>query len=78
MANWFMVGLAKAAGVEGHAHRFRDPFSVNLLQKGVPLETVSVLLGHSNSRITAKHYNQWVKSRQVAIESEVPKAWNLS
>ena len=68
----------KAAGVKGHAHRFRDTFSVSLLQSGVSLETVSVLLGHSNSRITAKHYNPWVKSRQIALEAEIEKAWKLS
>src|SRR5581483_6701165 len=67
----------KAAGVTGHAHRFRDTFSVNLLQKGVSLETVSVLLGHSNTKITAKHYNPWVQSRQVALENEIAKAWKI-
>jgi integrase/recombinase XerD len=67
----------KAAGIKGHAHRFRDTFSVSLLQKGVSLETVSVLLGHSNTRITAKHYNPWVKSRQIALENEIEKAWKL-
>lgn len=67
----------KADIANGHAHRFRDTFSVNLLQNGVSLETVSVLLGHSNSRITAKHYNPWVKSRQIALENEIQKAWNL-
>jgi len=81
VADW-QRGLAKLftlAGIKnGYAHRFRDTFSVNLLQKGVPLETVSVLLGHSNSRITAKHYNPWVKSRQLALESEIQKAWKLN
>ncbi len=72
-----LARVFKAAGVRGHAHRFRDTFSVNLLNAGVPLETVSVLLGHSNSRVTAKHYNPWVKSRQVALESEIQKAWRL-
>ena len=67
----------KAAGVKGHAHRFRDTFSVNLLRKGVSLETVSILLGHSNSRITAKHYNPWVKARQLELEDSIQKAWQL-
>ena len=51
---------------------------MNLLQKGVPLETVSILLGQSNSRITAKHYNPWVKSRQAALDAEIEKAWKLT
>jgi integrase/recombinase XerD len=68
--------LFRLAGIKnGFAHRFRDTFSVSLLESGVALETVSVLLGHSNSRITAKHYNPWVQSRQVALEAEIEKAW---
>jgi integrase/recombinase XerD len=67
--------LFKIAGVKGHAHQFRDYFAVSLLQKGVPLETVAVLLGHQNIRITQKHYNPWVKSRQENLEREVKKTW---
>jgi site-specific recombinase XerD len=34
------------AGVEGHLHRFRDTFAVRMLEKGVPIDQVSILLGH--------------------------------
>jgi len=40
----------------GHSHRFRDTFAVALLAKGVSLENVSVLLGHSSVKITEGHY----------------------
>jgi len=30
---------------DGHAHRFRDTFVVELLLAGVPIERVSILLG---------------------------------
>jgi len=64
------------AGIQGgHAHRFRDTFAVELLQRGVSLETVSILLGHSSIRITEKHYAPWVKSRQEALERAVRLAW---
>jgi integrase/recombinase XerD len=53
------------AGVpDGHAHRFRDTFSVELLLAGVPIERVSILLGHQSVRIIEKHYAPWVRARR--------------
>jgi integrase/recombinase XerD len=47
--------LFKLANVpNGHAHRFRDTFAVELLLAGVPIERVSILLGHQSVRITEK------------------------
>ncbi len=65
--------LASVPG--GHAHRFRDTFAVELLLSGVPLEDVSILLGHSSVRITERHYAPWVKARQVTLEERVRAAW---
>jgi integrase len=48
-----------------HPHRFRDTFAVSLLLKGVSLESVSKLLGHSSIKITERHYAPWVKARQA-------------
>jgi integrase/recombinase XerD len=47
------------------------------LSAGVSLEAVSVLLGHSSVKITEKHYAPWVKSRQIALEESVERAWKL-
>jgi integrase/recombinase XerD len=64
------------AGIpDGHPHRLRDTFSVELLEKGVPLETVSLLLGHKSIRTTEKHYAPWVHARQTALEKAVMKTW---
>jgi integrase/recombinase XerD len=64
------------AGVpDGHSHRLRDTFSVSLLEKGVPLDVVSMLLGHTSIKTTEKHYAPWVKSRQNALEDAVKLAW---
>jgi integrase/recombinase XerD len=46
------------------ARRFRDTFAVELLSAGVPLERVSILLGHSNIKVTETHYAPWVRARQ--------------
>jgi integrase/recombinase XerD len=59
----------------GHAHRFRDTFATELLLAGVPLERVSILLGHSSIRITERHYSPWVRSRQEQLERDVRSTW---
>jgi site-specific recombinase XerD len=65
----------KAELPDGHAHRFRDTFAVELLLAGVPLERVSVLLGHTSIRITERHYSPWVRARQEQAEADVRRAW---
>src|SRR5271157_115495 len=69
--------LFKLANVpNGHAHRFRDTFAVELLLAGVPIERVSILLGHQSVRITEKHYAPWVRSRQEQLEADLTNAWS--
>jgi integrase/recombinase XerD len=66
----------KLAGVaNGHPHRFRHTFAVELLKRGVPMEEVSVLLGHSSVRITERHYAAWVQARQDLLKAHVEKTW---
>ena len=62
----------------GHAHRFRDTFATELLLAGVPLERVSILLGHSSIRITERHYSPWVRSRQEQLERDVRATWTAT
>jgi|HubBroStandDraft_2_1064218.scaffolds.fasta_scaffold13916_3 integrase/recombinase XerD len=68
--------LFKHAGLVGHPHRFRHTFAKNLLLSGVPLETVSLLLGHRKLAITEKHYARFVPERQALIEDQVRKSWS--
>jgi integrase len=68
--------LFEIANVQGgHAHRFRDTFAVELLLAVVPIDQVSILLGHSSVKITEKSYARWVKARQEQLEAAVMKAW---
>jgi len=73
-----MRTLFRLAGVTGHPHQFRHYFSVDLLSKGVPIEDVAALLGHSSSLVTARYYNAYVKVRQDRLEAEIEKAWKIS
>ena len=57
------------------SHRLRDTFAVDLLEKGVPLEEVSKLLGHESIRTTEKHYAKWVKGRQDRLIALVTGTW---
>jgi integrase len=57
------------------AHMFRDTFAVELLLAGVPVDQVSMLLGHRSIRMTEKHYLPWVKARQDRLTASVRRAW---
>lgn len=76
--NWGtdMKEVFRAAGLpEGHSHQLRDTAAVEWLRKGVPLEEVSKLLGHSSIKTTEKHYAPWVKSRQDRLDELVMGTW---
>jgi integrase len=71
-----LAKIFKLADVKGgHAHRFRDTFATELLLAGVPMERVSVLLGHSSVKVTEKHYSPWVRARQEQLEADVKATW---
>jgi integrase/recombinase XerD len=77
-ASWkrTLYRIFEIAGIEGgHAHRFRDTFSVNLLLNDVPLETVSQLLGHRSTKVTEQSYAPWIKARQDRLEEAVRRSW---
>lgn len=67
--------ILKLAGVNhGSAHVFRHTLATDLLSKGVAVEAVAAILGHSPA-ICLKHYAPWVKSRQEALENAVRILW---
>jgi integrase/recombinase XerD len=65
--------VLRIAGMKGHPHRFRDTFSVALLEKGEELRTVQLLLGHTSIKTTEKHYAPWVKSMQRILDAATAK-----
>ena len=75
----YLAPLFKAAKLSSNgylkSHRLRDTFAVDLLEKGVPLEEVSKLLGHESIRTTEHHYAKWVKGRQDRLDNLVTATW---
>lgn len=62
--------LSKIVGFRIHAHRWRHNFAADLLSRGVSVTDVAAILGNS-SRIVEKHYAQFVKQRQDALDRAV-------
>ena len=61
-----------------HPHMFRDTFAVEMLLAGVPIDQVSLLLGHASVKITEKSYAPFVKARQLQLKESVRNAWNAA
>lgn len=59
-----------------HPHMFRDTFAVEMLLAGVPIDQVSLLLGHASVKITEKSYAPFVKARQIQLQESVRNAWS--
>ncbi|WP_425387814.1 tyrosine-type recombinase/integrase [Edaphobacter aggregans] len=58
-----------------HPHMFRDTFAVENLLARVPIDQVSLLLGHASVKITEKSYAPFVKARQRQLQESVRNAW---
>jgi integrase/recombinase XerD len=49
---------------DGHAHRFRHTYAVELLKAGADIRAVQKALGHGSLPTTEKYYAQWNKAQQ--------------
>jgi integrase len=64
-----MQGIGERAGVaDCRPHRLRDTFAVRALLRGMQLEDVSRLLGHSSVKVTETYYARWISSRKRRLE----------
>jgi integrase/recombinase XerD len=67
--------IFNAAGITPcGAHRLRDTFAVEFLKAGGLIQDLAMLLGHSSTRTTERHYMPWNKSRQQRLDAAVDKA----
>jgi len=65
----------QTAEVKANPHMFRHTFATELLSKGVPIEDVSMLLGHKSIKITESYYSHWIKARRERLEERVRELW---
>jgi hypothetical protein len=49
-----------------------------MLLAGVPIDQVSLLLGHASVKITERSYSPFVKATQVQLQDSVRNAWSIS
>jgi integrase len=67
--------VGRRSGVEDcRPHRLRDTFAVSALLRGVNLEDVSRLLGHSSVKVTEMHYAKWTMARKRRLETIVAQS----
>lgn len=60
-----LAHTAQALGMQGvHFHTLRHTFATRLMELGVDVKTVSVLLGHSNTRTTLEFYAHSLPEQQ--------------
>lgn len=57
-----------------HPHRFRHSLAADLLTRGASVEQVAAILGNSPA-VVIKHYSQWIKSRQDALDTLLESTW---
>jgi integrase len=70
-----MQSIGARAGItDCRPHRLRDTFAVRALLRGMQLEDVSRLLGHSSVKVTETYYAKWIGSRKRRLERLVAES----
>jgi site-specific recombinase XerD len=72
----FMTAVVKSKFPRrGHPHMVRDTFAVEALLAGVPVDQLSLMLGHRSIRTTQDHYMPFVLARQNQLADSIRRTW---
>lgn len=66
--------FAAASIKKGKPHRFRHSLVMNMLNNGSSIEDCALVIGDSPT-IVAKHYSEYVQSRQDRVDVQIQKTW---
>jgi len=66
--------FAAASIKKGKPHRFRHSLVMNMLNNGSSVEDCAIVIGDSPA-IVAKHYSEYVQSRQDRVDVQIQKTW---
>ena len=76
-----LAALFANAGVKTDSnhvsHMLRNTFAVDLLESGVPLEQVSILLGHKSVKTTELYYADFTKRYMEKAAAKVRMTWGI-
>jgi integrase/recombinase XerD len=69
--------LGKRAGIEKrvHFHGLRHTLAVALVREGVPVNAVSMTLGHSSSSTTARYIDHLAPEQTIAVVAPAAARW---
>ena len=65
---------ARVGVADCRPHRLRDTFAVRTLLRGISLDDLSRLLGHSSVKVTEMYYAKWIPARGQRLERLVAES----
>jgi integrase len=58
-----------------HSHMLRNSFAIWCFNSDMSVEDVAALLGHTDTKVTQRHYSPWIVSRQARLAARVKEAY---
>ena len=63
--------MSKRCGIHIHAHKFRRTLATDLARKGMPIQEIRIILGHSNIAVTQRYIDTELSQAQASYRQRV-------